>query len=51
MGNPIAILIRPSLALLLCFALVVGYGALAVGSIDRDGDACGDDVSRVELLR
>jgi hypothetical protein len=53
MWNPIAFLLRPSRAFLLCFGLLVGYGVLMLGSLEVDDSPVTDasDVSCVELLR
>jgi hypothetical protein len=53
MGNPIAILLRPSRALLLCFGLMAGYGALMLSALDVDESPVTDasDITRVELLK
>ena len=53
MGNPIAILLRPTRAVFLCVAMLVGYGAALLGTFDVEESPLTDasDITRVELLR
>jgi hypothetical protein len=54
MGNPIAILFSQSRVVLFCVGVLIGYGAMLIGSgFDSSESQVTDasDITRVELLR